>query len=298
MKVSTFIQIAVMLYICIHRVTAQYDPLKEENDFYREKGYVLLSGEQYGDYESNVYLVTDDVIIGKGRTLTFYPGTVVLFKKNTKLIVKGNLICQGNKKGPVTLKKLDNGKYFYRLEPQLPALWHGIEAGESAQLEIRFTYIMSCKFGIAANTAFKSIILDTVKFSGNKYHNLKIGGSVLKVPDNKFVSFNSESKPYKVTPCKEDKTAGMRETGKKWKVPVRIILGTAALAGAVIAGIFHYRANDYKKQYDESTFTAETDRLRKKTKSNRLVGNIGIGISTAGAVGFAITIPLGKKGDR
>ena len=291
------IRAAVILYLLVTQVIAQYDPLKEENDFYREKGYVLLSGEQYGDYETNVYLVTEDVIVEKGKTLTFFPGTVVLFKKNTRICVKGNLICQGNKEGSVTLKKLDNDKYFYKLEPELPALWHGIEAAESAQLEISFTYIMNSKSGIAANAAFKLIILDTVKFSGNKYHNLKIGDSVVSVPDDKFISFNSEVKPYKVVLCSKEKEGGKKKE-RNWKIPVRIILGSTVLAGAVVSGIFHYRANDYKKQYEESTVTAETDRLREETVRNRLIGNIGIGVSAAGAVGFVVTIPLGKKGER
>ena len=157
---------------------------------------------------------------------------------------------------------------------------------------------MNSKFGIEANEAFNSIILDTLKFSGNKYHNLKIGDSVVAVPDDKFISFNSEVKPYKVVLCTGGKRAGMREPEKKWKIPMRIILGSTALAGAVVAGIFHYRANDYKTQYDESNVPAETNKLREKTENNRLIGNIGIGISAAGAVGFAITIPLGKKGER
>ncbi len=298
MRVYSCTRMVILSFFLISQVMAQYDPIKEENDFYRKQGYILLAGEQNGDYESNMYLVTEDVVIEKGQTLTFYPGAVILFKKNTRITVKGTLICQGNKKGAVTLKKLDNNKYHYPLEPELPALWHGIEASESAQLEISHTNIMDSKSSITADATFKSIILETVTFSGNKYHNLKIADRIIKTPDDECLSFNSEVKPCKATLCINEGDNKKNKTGKRWKLPVRIILGTTAFAGAVIAGVFHYRANEYKKDYDASTVPAETDRLHDETKSSRIIGNIGIGISAAGAVGFVITIPLGKKGDR
>lgn len=288
----------VILFISTAQTAAQFDLIEEENEFYRKQGYILLAGEQSGDYESNMYLVTDDIIIKKGQTLTFYPGTVILFKKNTGITVNGTLICQGNLSGAVTLKKLDNEKYFYTLEPELPALWRGIEVLESAQIEMRHTTFMNSKSGIEAAATIKSAILESVTFIGNKYRNLKIGGDIIAIPDETCVSFSSDITPAKVVFCSGAKGTGKTVPPKRWKLPVRIILSTVTLAGAVMAGVFHYRANDYHSQYEKTRDSNKAVTLRDDTKKNRLLGYIGVGISAAGAVGFVITIPLGRKGEK
>lgn len=296
MKLGIYIKMILLVYLLVNQIIAQFDPLQEENNFYREKGYTLLYGEQNGDYESNVYLVTDDIIIEKGENLTFHPGAVILFKKNTRIQVKGSLICQGTKKGAVTLKKLDNSKYFYELEPELPALWHGIEVSEQGQVEISHTYIKNSKTGITANATPRLIIFDNIKFNENRYHNLKIGDNIIPTPDNVFISFNSTKKPYAVVTPSGNKRA-KKKMQRNWKLPVRIILGTVSIAGAAMAGYYHYKANDYKKEYKNSNDTPTTDKLREDTKRTRLIGNIGIGVSAVGAVGFTITIPIGIKGE-
>ena len=65
-----------------------------------------------------------------------------------------------------------------------------------------------------------------------------------------------------------------------------------------MAGVFHKRANDYYDDYKLPNPPDEVAKLREKTKSNRLKGNVGIGVCAAGAIGFVITIPLGRKGEQ
>jgi hypothetical protein len=284
--------VILLLLFSIH-IFAQFDLLDEENDHYRNKGYILLSGEQSGDYESNTYLVTDDVIIKAGQTLTFFPGTKLHFKKNTKITVEGTFICQGNNSEPITLTKLANSDYFIALEDKLPALWHGIEVAKSAQVEISNASIMYSKSGIMLDDTAKLIVLNNVKFSNNKYHNLKIGDKVITAVDDTVFSFNSAVNPHKVSSKKINK----RERKRKTKVALRIIFGTVTAAGAVLAGYYHYKANDYKDKYNKTEDTPSVDKYREDTQSARIIGNIGIGVCAAGAVGLVITIPIGKKGE-
>jgi hypothetical protein len=291
---SVLQRVFLLIMWCIMNVGAQLSPEDEEKAFYEEKGYMLLYGKQYGDYPSNVYLVTDDVIVEKGQTLTLYPGTVVLFKKNTRIDVHGSLICQGKRDGSIILKKLDNKDYFYTLETDMPTWWHGITAAESASVEISYSYIQQSKFGIEADKACRSIILDTVKFSDNRYQNLKIGDMAIAIPDEKFFCFNSETKPFKVSLGLEKQKPVKEKRPRTWKTPARIIFSSIALGGAAALAVFEYRALDYKDQYNNSGFTPETDRLREKTEENILGRNIAFVVTAVGAVGFGITIPFGK----
>lgn len=289
---STISIIVIILFPGL--IFSQLSSEDQENAFYRQEGYMLISGEQYGDYPAHIYLVTEDVIVDTGQTLVFYPGTIVLFKKNTGIIVKGSFICQGNDQGTVILKKLDNDKYFHPLKPHMPTWWNGINVAPNAQVELSHTRISESKFGIEADAEVKAILLDSVVFKENRYYNMKIGDSITVLPDDQCISFNSELQSSVIIDNKEVKLITKRDRGH-WKIPVGIVLGSTVVIGASVAAYFHNQAlvyhNKAKSDTDSATFEYHVD----LQKDKELKRNISMVIASIGAVGLIITIPLGRE---
>jgi hypothetical protein len=290
----TFFYVApVFLSLFFRETFAQTDIGDEEQSYYQGKHYIPLKGEQDSDYPRGVYLITDDVVVPQGKTMTFMPGTLVLFKKDTRISVTGRLICQGNSKGTITFARLANDKYFIPLDPGVDARWDGIFVGDSGSIEFSFTYINGSKYGIE-NVLISNgtILLDTVMFQNNKFQNLKVEDNRIDVPENKFIFYSSKY----FTPVKARKKAVAplmtpeQKRASAWKAPVRITLGLLALAGAAAYAVERVAAEDYQKKSDAASNTSQGGQYQKKGEDAALIGNIGGIVGIAGAVGFTITL--------
>ncbi len=169
---------------------AQTNMLKQEEiDYYQTSGIQpFVSNEQDGDYPGGTYLVIHDLIIEKGKTMTLYPGTKILFKKDTRLIIKGLLICQGKYGEPIIFDKLDNNAYFNPIDSAVDTKWDGIYVSDSATLEMKCTEIRDSKYGIVAKRQAAGLILDSIQFNNNKYHSIRFGTELPDVPENKLLS--------------------------------------------------------------------------------------------------------------
>jgi hypothetical protein len=267
---------------------AQTDPADEEAAFYRNKHYIPIKGEQDSDYPKGVYLVTDDVVIRKGKTMTFLPGTLVLFKKDTRITVEGRLICQGTPKGAITFGKLANDKYLIPLDSGVDARWDGIFVAESGSVEIRFSDITGSKYGLENNQANGTIILDTVMFQDNKFQNLKVGGNNICVPEDKFIFYSSMSSSAQGGL----KNAGGSKKPVNLKSPLRIGCGALALAGVVLYAAEFIVAMDYQKKTDAVRNTLNQGKAidyDKKAHDAANIGNAAGFIGILGAIGFGVT---------
>jgi len=278
---------------------AQSDPAEEETAFYRSKHYIPIKGEQDSDYPKGVYLVTDDVVIKKGRTMTFLPGTLVLFKKDTRITVEGRLICQGTPKGAITFGRLANEKYLIPLDSGVDARWDGIFVAESGSVEIRFADITGSKYGLENDQANGTIILDTVMFQDNKFQNLKVGGNSICVPEDKFVFYSSRNGGgLNGNKNGNGLSVGDAKRPFNWKLSMRIGSGAIALAGGALYVAESIVAADNQKKLDAVHTTNtnnnqltrdEAANYEKKVKDAANIGNAAGIIGILGAVGFAVT---------
>jgi hypothetical protein len=269
---------------------AQANAADEETEYYRSKHYIPIKGEQDSDYPRGVYLVTNDIVIKKGKTMTFLPGTLVLFKKDTRITVDGRLICQGNPNGTITFGKLANEKYLIPLDEGVDARWDGIFVTDSGSVEISFTYITGSKYGLENDQANGTILLDTVMFKDNKFQNLKIGGSRIRVPEGKFVFYSSRTgNPYDGMKIAGGRLSGENKKRTNWKIPLRIGCGAVALGGVAVYAAEMLAASDNQKKSDNATNQNDAvDYLTKADNAAALGNSAGI-IGVLGAIGFSVT---------
>jgi hypothetical protein len=271
-----------------------------------------LSGEQSGEYIIGEYIVTDNVIIPEGKTMTIQAGSVIRFKQYTGLIVKGKLECIGNA-DTVTLftsEKIqsvsDTGSYNQNLSQ-----WNGVEIISGGSVHAEYIGINNSVFGIKSEKKFKSILLEKVVFSNN-VQNFSIADKIIHVEnDSEFDFPNVEENETAVTqPAVKKDTIVIKEvkeikvmqkppekpsanlevsTKKRWKTPVLLSFGTSAIAGGVLGIIYLNKYEDKKKEYNQSRDVKNT---KKKREDEEFFLNLSItliGISAAGTLGFSIT---------
>ena len=75
--------------------------------------YVGQSIDQHTTWTKSYspYVITTDLLIEKGITLTIQPGTQVLFSKETQMTIAGNLIAIGNKSHKISFTGLNNSDW-------------------------------------------------------------------------------------------------------------------------------------------------------------------------------------------
>jgi hypothetical protein len=139
--------------------------------------------------EKGRYLVVADVYVPSGKTVTFEPGTVLLFKNFTGMHVEGRLVAEGTAEYPIVFtSELDQA---YRPGAALhanPYDWNGIYLHESgigssfARCSILFSV-----YGISSLT--KYIKIDNVVFVNNGRSDLTIEGKGVSVTPAKPFSY-------------------------------------------------------------------------------------------------------------
>jgi hypothetical protein len=294
---TIFMTVSMFVSLVPFRSFGQMDASDEETAFYRNNHYIPIKGEQDSDYPKGVYLVTNDVVIKKGKTMTFLPGTLVLFKKDTRITVEGRLICQGNPNGTITFGKLANEKYLIPLDPGVDARWDGIFVVDSGSVEIGFSYITGSKYGLEADRKAGNIVLDTVMFRDNKFQNLHVAGNDFNTPDNKFIFYSSIENGSRMPGGKGAASPRSISIGKNknngWLLPVRFGLGAAALGGCALYATEWFIAANYQKKSDNAKNDPakqnDADKFLKKAETAATAGNIGLAVGIIGALGFGVT---------
>jgi hypothetical protein len=296
-RIIVFPALALLLCTALRpslaQTTSQED---EERAFYQEKHFIPIKGEQDSDYPKGTYLVTDDVMVKKGRTMTFMPGTTVLFKKDTRILVEGRLICQGNSNGMITFGRLANDKYFIPLDTGVDTRWDGIFVAESGSVEISFSCISGSKYGVEAKENAGTVVLDSVLFRENKFQNLKMGVGTVPVAENQYVFYSSRmNNPQKAPEAKaqDGRTGAVDMQPQKhrinWRLAGRIGLGAAALAGGIVYLAERSAALDNQKKSDNATNQNDAIQFSDKAQSAANAGNAGLVIGLLCAIGFSVT---------
>lgn len=261
----------IPLFLWQHTVTAQFTD--EESEFYIQKGIIpFIDPQQDGDYPKGIYLVPHDLTVDSGKVMTIMPGSTILFKKDTKIIVKGKLVLKGNENQRILLRKLDHDLYFNPFPPDIEIPWDGVYIHDGGELEASYTHVCDSKYGLSATRNVSIFLLDSVLFLNNKYQNATLGSKALSFEDNKLCFYNlAQNKPepipmvyidtvklpqYIMTPSPTVQPQTAIETGDKKvvserKVHLRVTSGTIALVGIIMGAGSYYVNDTYYKKYDK-----------------------------------------------
>ncbi len=95
------------------------------------------------------YLIYNDLIVEKNNTLTIEKGTKIYFKRNTRLIVNGNLIIEGTLDQPVKMQ----GERLEDIYYDVPGQWVGIQLTKHSKVHnINYAHILNAIIGIQADS--------------------------------------------------------------------------------------------------------------------------------------------------
>lgn len=260
----------IPLFLLQGTVTAQFTD--EESEFYIQKGMIpFIDQQQDGDYPRGIYLVPHDLTVESGKVMTIMPGSTILFKKDTKIIVKGKLVLKGNESQRILLRKLDHDMYFNPFPPDIEIPWDGIYVHDGGELEARYTHVCDSKYGLSATRKTSIFLLDSVLFLNNKYHNATLGSKVLSFENNRLIFYDlAQNKPEPLSMVYIDTVklpqyipppppiaqplpaieAEKKQMVSKRKVHLRVTSGTIALAGIIMGAGSYYVNDTYYKKYD------------------------------------------------
>ena len=102
------------------------------------------------------YLLTSDVTVPEGETLTLLAGTTVFASEGASLIVEGSIAAFGSFNSPITFR----GRRLEKFYDDVPAQWEGLSIGRSSVGNcLRHVVIANATYGLVADSA-ASVILD------------------------------------------------------------------------------------------------------------------------------------------
>ncbi|HMA65651.1 MAG: hypothetical protein ACM31E_02055 [Fibrobacterota bacterium] len=293
---------------------------RSEIEFYQAKNIQpFISSEQDGDYPAGTYLVLHDLKIAKGKIMTLYPGTKILFVKDSRLIVEGLLICQGKGDEQVVFDKLDNRDYYQPVDSTLDTWWNGVYVADSATIEMKHAWIKNSKYGLVIDNAASSVNLDTVYMQNNKYHSLRFGDELPNVADQRafrvmwsgldgkrpdIIYIDTIKKPSIDQAIPQGQMVSVlspEEKKLKKKKQLGWTFGTAALVSAGAGALSLFKALDAQKVYEspENQKRGNTDAgpdpdyitNKGQERFSWLYGSIGAGtLFLVSATGFTLTL--------
>jgi hypothetical protein len=253
-------------------------------------GFVTLVGDlpRTISAEKGPYLVTSDVFVPAGRTVSVEAGTVFLFRNFTGLHVQGTLIAKGTAARPVVFSS-ENDKRFNPGAGLLPNPydWNGIFVHDDAiGTDLQHVEVAYSVYGINSLTKFIRI-LDGV-FRENGRASLTIEGQAQNVGADPFsYSLSVKNASVDGVPVKilKDPDAPKRNA-------VRYTGLSLLVVGVVVGAVFTEQWNASKRRmsqvtgdlytYEDADFLA----AQKTRNNNATIMSAGYCIGLVGACGF------------
>lgn len=164
---------------------------------------VEVSGNQSGIWEDTIYIV-GDVLVPESEMLTIEPGTVVIAKKNFKIVVNGGIKAEGDEENPIVFTVSDTTEFAdYQT---IRGGWGGIEIVKCSNASFKY-----CDFSYGKTA---------VGGSGAGLHFIKVNGATVGncvFHDNIFRSRGggicAEHSTIKVTDCEAYNNKGFGAEG-------------------------------------------------------------------------------------
>ena len=275
-------------------VHAQSAEQQKQIDYYRGEGIQpLFGGAQEGDLAPGTYLFPHDIMIEKGKTMTLFPGTKILFTQNAMLVVNGTLICSGTGEAPIVFQRLDNSLYYQPIDERVETRWDGLYLPDSAACRMNNTVISDSKYGIVVSGKDVSMSFDSVRFVNNKFQNVKIGNRMMKIAENSPIVFRYPEQegvfvePAAVLNATESIQMKQRERHVTAYPQLRVVMAIAAgaglasgITGACLVGKYSPLRNDEKHGDTYTTYA----------NAGRIAGTAGGLLFGVGVIGFVWTL--------
>lgn len=267
--------------------------------FSQQNGEVIeLSGPlpKVLENKGKPYLVTSDIEVPFGKTVTIEAGVTLLFQNFTGFQVQGQLIAEGTKENPIIFTSEFDGKYHPdTTQIANPFDWNGIYIHKDAfGSRFKFSKILYSVYGVKSDT--RLIRLDPCVFNGNGKANLTLVDSIIVVTDNKPFTF--------VLSTRDAQNEGItiklvEDPQSKKRRFFRLGGGLDFLAGAALGAYGYYRYRDSSEEFEflqsddiENTGVNSNSLYKEAEKSRN--GDIamivaGAAVAALGAVGFTLS---------
>ena len=244
---------------------------------------------QDGEYDSQKYLLTHDIIVETGKTMILAPGTEMLLLKDAAIRIKGNLVCNGTILDPIIFRSLKSTECPNNTHLD-NSPWQGIIIHKGGSLVLRNCQISGSLFGISADSANLSVTLDSVLLAQNSIRDLSLGNKPLFVPRDGLIvhgTIKGSDMHFPAEPKSQSKKSQAQADSKKMK-PVQIVLGISGLTGCLVGAGGYIAGAIYNKKYTDPKEPNPTE-IGKKMDTGALVGNIGLIIGASALAGFGVT---------
>ena len=256
-------------------------PLYSETSLSGKLGNMLI--ERVG----NPFIVTDNIVVPEGKTLTIAEGAILLFKPFTGLIVEGSLVVEGGLANPVIFSTENDPKYNLTSK-QLPNPfdWNGILITPNAKHVKLSNFVLEYSvYGVKSQK--EEFIISNGTFTRNGQFHVTVNDAIKNVVDD--IPFNFGKEQTVKTELKE-KNAYSGAKGR-WRKPVGIGLGVTGLAALGAGGYFLYLSNDYDSKYvGAGTQKQANDFIDKKNSSLTTAGICAVGGFVSSACGIALML--------
>jgi hypothetical protein len=186
------------------------------------------------------YLVTADIMVPPGETVEIDPGTVLLFRGFTGLLVHGVLIAKGERGRPIFFTSENDTAYVpSRTQVPAPYDWNGITVYENAEgTTLEYCMIAYTLFGLNALT--DQIIIRSCKFHDNGKSDLQLAGTPLRAGGKPYTN-ELGMRPGPFVPRE---SAAEAERARRTRVWTILRIGGAAVALAGLAAAV-YQTREY-----------------------------------------------------
>jgi hypothetical protein len=254
----------------------------------------FLSGEIKGAFPRDNYIISSDLSVKFGDTLSFEAGSELRFKPNTGLTIRGVFLARG---------KIDNPIILTSSQEQAPRslvknidsirTWRGIDFSASKVIS-RLSYCLFCfcDSALVIKNTSQKINIDHVVFHKNKFTNLVWAGKTIETEDDVEYVYqmdtNDNSRKNPTFPFNVA-TALAHSFKGKWKIASRLTFTAVSLAGAGVWVYGYLKAEDYNRQYLLQRDKDEAQNMREKRDGMVNVVNTGVAMCMIGTGAFFVT---------
>lgn len=180
LRLLTLMGIAILLSLC-SLARAQQQSFTADTLFISPADTLAGQLPSTIDKRSRPYLVSADIVVPHGKTVTIEAGTILLFSNFTGLKIQGTLLARGTAQSPIVFTSV-NDTLYNRTSAVTPAPydWNGIDIFESAiGTTMAHCHIFYSVYGI--NSLTRYVRISPALFGNNGRADLTIEGTPLLV---------------------------------------------------------------------------------------------------------------------
>jgi hypothetical protein len=273
---------------------------------------VHLTGAISGNYPADQYLISGDIAVPRGMTLSFAPGSVLRFGEYNGIEVHGRFVCKGTPQQPIIFTSANDVSRAATLPEAFD--WNGIKvAPEAAGISLEQCTIAYSTFGLNVESNATPVLLKNVAFLHNGSASLTREKKMIPVQETSLITLHwpetgvtaveaggqgepgepkAEVKPAKalLDSVGADKTKSRRH-GRQLR---RIAFGAAAAGSGIVGILFQAASNTRYRDYkaDHSYDAAQHDREWQSVRNAEKMRNVFYTLAGACTAAFVISIPF------